>query len=103
MCEDGGSDPKRLVGLTQSGETFTFCENRIALDKGDLAAIDEVYPGVAAGFTDSVGDSLDGSNRRSFTSREWCGACFYGRWMFVNIQSPGVTFAITGPWENGAL
>lgn len=103
MCEDGGSDPKRLVGLTQGGETFTFCENRIALDQGDLAVIDDIYPGVVDGFTDSVGDSLDGSNRRSFTSREWCGACFYGRWLFVNIQSPGVTFAITGPWENGAL
>jgi len=103
MCEDGGSDPKRLVGLTQGGETFTFCENRIALDQGDLAVIDEVYPGVASGFTDSVGESFDGSARRSFTSREWCGACFYGRWLFVNIQSPGVTFAITGPWENGAL
>ena len=103
MCEDGGSNPKRLVGLTQSGETFTFCENNIALDQGDLAVIDDIYPGVAAGFTDSVGGSFDGSNRRSFTSREWCGACFYGRWLFVNIQSPGVTFAITGPWENGSL
>jgi hypothetical protein len=23
--------------------------------------------------------------------------------MFVNIQTPGVTFAITGPWSNGPL
>lgn len=103
MCEDGGSDPKRLVGLTQAGETFTFCENRIALDQGDVQTIDQVYPGVAQNFWDSVGPSMDGSDRRSFTSREWAGACFYGRWLFVNIQSPGVTFAITGPWENGAL
>ena len=102
-CEDGGSDPKRLGGLTQSGETFTFCENRMELDQGDLAVIDNIYPGVSENFTDSVGTSTDGSARRSFTSREWCGACFYGRWLFVNIQSPGVTFAITGPWENGAL
>ena len=22
-----------------------------------------------------------------------------GRWLFANIQTPGITFAITGPWE----
>ncbi|HZI51574.1 MAG TPA: alkaline phosphatase PhoX, partial [Terriglobia bacterium] len=32
---------------------------------------------------------------------EWAGACFSpdGEWLFVNIQTPGVTFAITGPWK----
>lgn len=103
MCEDGGSDPKRLVGLTKDGQTFTFCENQVALDQGDLQIINSVYPGVLENFWDDVGQSFDGSARLSFTDREWCGACFYGRWLFVNIQSPGITFAITGPWENGAL
>ena len=103
MCEDGGSNPKRLVGLTQAGETFTFCENHIALDNGDLQVIDSIYPGVQENFYDTVGDSTDGSARRSFSSSEWCGACFHDRWLFVNVQSPGVTFAITGPWQNGAL
>ncbi|MFA3791391.1 alkaline phosphatase PhoX [Aliiglaciecola sp. SL4] len=103
MCEDGSSNPKRLIGLTMAGETFPFAENNISLDQGDLAQIDSIYPGTEANFWDSVGDSIDGSNRRSFTSREMAGACFYGRWLFVNVQSPGVTFAITGPWENGAL
>ena len=30
------------------------------------------------------------------------GACFdkTGRTMFVNVQSPGVTFAVTGPWTS---
>ncbi len=103
MCEDGDANPKRLVGLTQSGNTFVFAENRIELDEGDLATIDAVYPGTQEFFWDRVGSSTDGSDRRSFTSREWAGATFYGRWLFVNIQSPGVTFAITGPWDNGAL
>jgi Bacterial protein of unknown function (DUF839) len=33
------------------------------------------------------------------------GACYSpdGRWLFVNIQTPGVTFAITGPWVHGPL
>jgi len=37
---------------------------------------------------------------------EWAGATFEpknGRWLFVNLQSPGITFAITGPWQNGVL
>ncbi len=36
---------------------------------------------------------------------ELAGACFSadGRFLFVNIQSPGYTFAIWGPWERGAL
>jgi secreted PhoX family phosphatase len=32
---------------------------------------------------------------------EFCGAVFSpdGRTLFVNIQNPGVTYAITGPWS----
>jgi hypothetical protein len=26
-----------------------------------------------------------------------------GHWLFVNIQNPGMTLAITGPWERGCL
>jgi secreted PhoX family phosphatase len=33
------------------------------------------------------------------------GVCFdpYGEVLFVNIQRPGITFAIWGPWERGNL
>lgn len=37
---------------------------------------------------------------------EWAGATFEpksGSWLFANLQSPGITFAITGPWRRGAL
>ena len=36
---------------------------------------------------------------------EFAGACFSpdGDVMFVNVQTPGVSFAIRGPWEQGAL
>jgi hypothetical protein len=36
---------------------------------------------------------------------EFAGACYSpdGQTLFVNIQSPGTTFAIWGPWERGAL
>jgi secreted PhoX family phosphatase len=36
---------------------------------------------------------------------EWSGACYSpdGKWLFVHIQIPGKTYAITGPWEQGWL
>nr|WP_197138046.1 alkaline phosphatase PhoX [Crateriforma conspicua] len=37
-----------------------------------------------------------------FRGREWAGATFSpdGQWLFANIQTPGITLAITGPWQN---
>ena len=95
LCEDGGSDPKRLIGLTPGGAAFDFAENLIDLAPGDIDTIDAVYPGTKANFWDEP--------TGSYTSREWAGATFAYEWLFVNIQSPGVTFAITGPWNRGAL
>jgi secreted PhoX family phosphatase len=95
LCEDGDSDPKRMIGLSKRGEVFNFCENRIVLEDGDIDIIDSYFPGTKENFWDDhVGD---------FQRREWAGATFYGRWLFANVQSPGVTFAITGPWGQGAL
>ncbi|MGQ0773333.1 MAG: alkaline phosphatase PhoX [Pseudonocardiales bacterium] len=39
------------------------------------------------------------------STSEWAGATFSpdGRVLFVNLQSPGISYAITGPWERGAL
>jgi secreted PhoX family phosphatase len=33
------------------------------------------------------------------------GACYnrHGDWLFVNIQTPGITFAITGPFWKGPV
>ena len=44
--------------------------------------------------------------RNDLNGSEWAGATFEpknGNWLFVNLQSPGITFAITGPWKQGAL
>lgn len=95
LCEDGGSNPKRMIGLTADGFTFPFAENRIDLGPGDIDAIDAVYPGTKANFWDDP--------ERNYSGSEWAGATFYKDWLFANVQSPGVTFAIRGPWKNGAL
>jgi secreted PhoX family phosphatase len=76
LCEDSGDLPERLVMLTPEGTTFTLAENDIELH-GELG------------------------HRGNFRENEWAGVCFSpdGKWLFVNIQTPGITFAITGPWE----
>lgn len=80
LCEDGGGE-EFLHGLTVHGEIFAFAKNAVVLD-GERNGI--------------AGD---------FRGSEWAGACYSpdGKWLFANIQSPGITFAITGPWTNGAL
>jgi len=79
LCEDGSRNGQMLHGLTRDGQIFPFAQNDIVLN----------------GERNGIAGNFRGS--------EWCGATFYGRWLFVNIQSPGITFAITGPWDNGAL
>ncbi len=78
LCEDRGSIPSRMVMLTGSGQTFTVAQNTMNL-KG------------VKGF--------EGDYRTS----EWAGVCTasgHGRdWVFANLQLPGVTLAITGPWQ----
>jgi secreted PhoX family phosphatase len=52
------------------------------------------------------GVTLDGQayelGRNTLNAGEMAGACFSyeGSTLFVNIQSPGITFAITGPWKS---
>lgn len=77
LCEDPDDAPVHLRGLTPQGEVFDFARNLL-------------------------------------NAREFAGACFGpdGRVLFVNLQGdtavggpgdPGMTFAIWGPWERGAL
>jgi hypothetical protein len=80
LCEDGGG-VTHMHGLTPDGQIFRFARNNALIEPGGRQR---------------AGD---------FRGSEFCGATFSpnGQWLFVNIQSPGVTFAITGPWEAGAL
>ncbi|MEV4543475.1 alkaline phosphatase PhoX [Micromonospora echinaurantiaca] len=85
LCEDGDSG-EYLHGLTTDGVIFPFALNQVVIPAGGV-------PGktVAAG---------------NYSGSEWCGSTFEpknGNWLFVNAQSPGITFAITGPWRTGSL
>lgn len=91
MCEDGGGVEdefgfgERLLGLQTSGESFIFAKNNIVLSEADIAA---------AGKQCAPDDYRD---------REIAGACFdpTGQFLFFNIQTPGITFAVWGPWDQG--
>lgn len=78
LCEDGHRKPQRMHGLTKSGQLFTLAENNVVL----------------AGQKNSF--------KGDFRGEEWAGATFSpdGQWLFANIQTPGLTVAITGPWED---
>ena len=80
LCEDGSGE-EFMHGLTVDGEIFPFAKNNVVLG-GERNGI--------------AGD---------FRGSEWAGACYSpdGRWLFANIQSPGISFAIRGPWMSGAL
>jgi secreted PhoX family phosphatase len=80
LCEDG-SGTEFLHGLTIDGNIFRFAQNNVVL----------------AGERNGITGDFRGS--------EFAGATYSpdGRWLFFNIQSPGITFACTGPWRNGAL
>ena len=80
LCEDG-ADENFVRGLTRDGVIFPFAKNNVLLagERNGLA-----------------GD---------FRNREFAGATYSpdGRWLFFNAQTPGITFAVTGPWADGGL
>jgi len=87
LCEDGGGEVEFLHGLTRDGEIFRFAENAVRVPAGGIPGKPAIAPG-------------------GYANAEWCGATFEpgrGRWLFVNIQKPGITLAITGPWAYGSL
>ena len=90
LCEDGGSEKneaERLLLLRRNGEIFTLALNNIDFTSAGLGSYNRPESGRT--FTEDLRQS------------EWAGATFSpdGKWLFANIQNPGITFAITGPWE----
>ena len=80
VCEDPDHAQQAFMrGVTQDGKVYDFAKN--------------IRPGVSPDTTDKQSED------------EFTGATFSrdGKWLFVNIQTPGITFAITGPFENGPL
>ena len=80
ICEDNSIAPS-VHGLMRDGRIFRFARNAIKL----------------AGERNNIAGD--------FSTREFAGATYSpdGKWLFFNVQSPGITFAVTGPWADGGL
>jgi secreted PhoX family phosphatase len=86
ICEDRTNmqrEAQSLFALTKEGQLFRFCQ---------------VNPQVSGNH---AGHRLSRSLRQS----EWAGVCYSpdGQWLFCNLYSPGLTLAITGPWQEGLV
>jgi uncharacterized repeat protein (TIGR03803 family) len=81
LCEDGDGI-EYVHGLTTDGVIFRFVQNNVDLRNTPINGFNQDYRG-----------------------SEFAGACYSpdGKWLFVNTQSPGISFAITGPWGSGGI
>jgi secreted PhoX family phosphatase len=79
LCEDGNRTPS-IQALTRDGRLLRIVRNNIVLR------------GERNGFS---GDFRSAEFAATFSPD--------GNWLFANVQDPGITFAITGPWEIGGL
>lgn len=100
FCEDGsgsgrGADgstvtvpAQRLVALHPNGNSYAFASNNYNFTAAQVAAAGKA-----------------GASTGNLRNTEWCGAVFSpdGRVLFANLQGPGITVAITGPWAQGTL
>ncbi len=103
LCEDGDGEDVNgkdnwVRGLTPDGELFNFAKVTEKLALHDHIAAD-LFPfnkrrfdrpprrGQAVGASETAGPGWSPD----------------GTWLFLNIQYPGETFAITGPWNRGWL
>jgi secreted PhoX family phosphatase len=90
LCEDNSgptTNPGERLLFLEDGRISEFARNNLNFTATGMGSYTRSENGVTYA-TD---------NRQA----EWAGACFSpdGDWLFVNIQTPGITFAITGSWK----
>lgn len=102
-----GSSGGRLVLLVESRdpEVMEAPDNICVSPRGGLLACED---GDGAQYLRGItrdGRVFDFATHNVVGSSEFAGGNWSpdGNWLFVNIQDPGSTYAITGPWEDGAL
>ncbi|HEU4803598.1 MAG TPA: alkaline phosphatase PhoX [Solirubrobacterales bacterium] len=85
LCEDG------------DGEDGGFNYLRVLAPNGKMETFGKITTPLL------VTDEEDLIGKDKWGRTEWSGACYSpdGKWLFVNLYQPGVSYAITGPWEKG--
>jgi uncharacterized protein len=97
IAEDGNLKSNFVKALLPGGGMIDVAENLVAVQQHYLAASGKLYDPTVPDDGRSAGDGIGFS--------EFAGPCFSpdGQWLFVNIQVPGITCAITGDWESLGL
>jgi uncharacterized protein len=97
----GAPDTVELFFESESTEQFNFGDNLTVAASGHLIVCEDQYTEVQENHIRGI--TPDG---RAYTlallkaQTELAGGCFSpdGKWLFVNVYSPTMTLAITGPW-----
>ena len=97
ICEDGNLRNNRVLGLRPNGTMVKIAENLVGVQQHYLEASGKLYDPTVPDDGKSAGDGIGFS--------EFAGPTFSpdGQWLFVNIQVPGITCAITGDWYSLGL
>jgi secreted PhoX family phosphatase len=102
---EGGADEAKVPGElelfveSKDPRQLQHCDNLVATPWGDLFACEDADPPCALVGITPAGD-LYTFAENNYSGSELAGACFAadGRTLFVNLQSPGLTLAISGPF-----
>ncbi|WP_430415831.1 alkaline phosphatase PhoX [Parasphingorhabdus sp.] len=98
--EAGGT--LQLFFESTSADSLDMCDNLVIAPWNDIILCEDGRGDQYLRGLSPEGIIYDIARNAHKDRSEFCGACFSpdGRTMFVNVQEPGYTYAITGPWEN---
>ena len=90
-----------LIYESQSADVLDLCDNLAFSPWGDLILCEDGMGDQYLRGLTPEGEIYDFARNAHEQKSEFCGACFSpdGSVLFVNVQEPGKTFAIEGPWE----
>jgi secreted PhoX family phosphatase len=97
MAEDGKENKSFVRGLRANGTIVNVAQNLVPMRLSIIDASGKLYDPYVPDDDFAIGDGLAYS--------EFAGPRFSpdGTWLFVNIQVPGITCAITGDWASLGL
>src|SRR4051812_5545710 len=97
IAEDGNIVNNYIRALLPNGDLINVAQNLVGIQKHYLEASGKIYDPTVPDDGPSAGDGIGFG--------EFAGPRFSpdGKWLFVNIQVPGITCAITGDWESLGL
>ncbi len=99
LTPDAGGDTLSLFVESAGGAHFDMVDNIVAAPWGDLLLSED---GGGENYVRGVtpAGAVYAIARNALNDSEICGPCFSpdGSTLFFNVQNPGITYAVTGPW-----